>query len=77
MARKRQLTRLEFANPDAAECLFVALREVMRFRRGEGKYNLSRVPERDRELAYIESWEAVENMIAPALTRAATREIVE
>lgn len=49
--------------------LLAALREVMRFRRGEGKYNFQRLPESERDLAYIEEWEGVENMISAAIAK--------
>jgi hypothetical protein len=39
------------------------LREVMAYRRGEGRYNFSRLPYDERGIACLEAWESLEKRI--------------
>ena len=41
----------------------VLLREVMAYRRGEGRYNFSRLPYDERGIACLEAWESLEKRI--------------
>jgi len=39
------------------------LADVMRYRRGVGRFNFSRLPDDERSLAALEAWEELENRI--------------
>ena len=39
------------------------LADVMRYRRGLGRYNFSRLPDEERSIAALEAWEELETRI--------------
>jgi hypothetical protein len=52
--------------------LEAAAREVLAFKRGEGRYNFSRLPLDQQENEYWDRWNEVEDMISAALALPAT-----
>jgi hypothetical protein len=49
------------------------LADVLRYRRGLGRYNLSRLPEDQRSIAALEAWEELETRIENALSKAGVK----
>lgn len=51
----------------------ILLADVLRYRRGLGRYNLSRLPDDQRSIAALEAWEELETRIENALLRAGVK----
>lgn len=57
----------------AARDLYEALKLVIRYRRGEGEFNLSRLPPDQRGLAAFDLWQEVEAVAIAALSKASQK----
>lgn len=61
--------------PTAAAVLAAVLADVLRYRRGLGRYNFSRLSEEDRGIAAMEAWEELEKRIATELWKAGVSQL--
>lgn len=52
--------------PDAVSDLVKASEKVLAFYRGEGEYNLSKLPNEERNNAYWDNWYAIETELTEA-----------
>ena len=64
------------ASIPSAEKLLAALELVMQYRRGEGRFRFSGMPDCQREIAMFDAWQEVEQVVVSAITAAKQEPVI-